>query len=226
MDKLYTNVGHKIWTDAERAVIKELYESTPTKYIAQQLNRSDKAVYQQAKMMGIKKNEAFYNNPELSGRLTALAAKGYNLRFKKGNTPPNKGKKQTEYMSAASIEKTAATRFKKGQIPHNAKPANGAISIRKDNKGISYQYIRVELGKWELLQRVIYEQHFGKIPQGMIVIFKDGNTLNCEPTNLEAITRAQHLERNQDKHNGYDEHTKTAIKLINKIQKKVKNHAT
>ena len=124
-----------------------------------------------------------------------------------------------------SIEKTKATRFKKGQLPHNTKPADGVISLRKDKNGHTYQYIRVALGKWELLHRVVWQQHNGAIPPSMVVVFKDGNHLNCCISNLLLLTKQQHLERNQDIHNGYDEQTKTAIKLINKIHKKVKNYA-
>ena len=36
-------------------------------------------------------------------------------QFPKGHVPRNKGKKQTDFMSAEAIERTKATRFQKGQ---------------------------------------------------------------------------------------------------------------
>ncbi len=45
------------------------------------------------------------------------SSKGY---FQKGHTPMNKGLKQSEYMTPGAIERTKATRFKKGNVPHNA----------------------------------------------------------------------------------------------------------
>lgn len=43
------------------------------------------------------------------------------------------------------------------------------------------------------LHRAIYEKHYGKIPEGYHVHHKDGNPLNNDPSNLEAISTHQHL---------------------------------
>lgn len=217
--KTNTKQGRRFWTKSELYIIKQKYAVTPTEQLARKLNRPVGAVYQAAGQLGLKRDKSYL--VELAKN---LAEAGKANRFKKGQTPLNKGRKQTEYMSAEAIERTSATRFKKGSIPHNTKNADGIISIRKDKKGGLYQYIRLGLGKWELLQRVEWEKHNGKIPDQMIIVFKDGNALNCVIENLLMITRAEHLERNQDKHNKYDPETKTAIKLINKITKKVNNY--
>jgi hypothetical protein len=46
-------------------------------------------------------------------------ASGYDARFKKGTSPPNKGRKQEDWMSPEAIERTKGTRFQKGQMPSN-----------------------------------------------------------------------------------------------------------
>lgn len=118
--------------------------------------------------------------------------------YKPGRIPENKGMKQTEYMSPAAIEKTKSTRFKKGHIPHNARGfKNGDISIRKESDGSrSYQYIRISKNKWKLLHHYLWEKVNGKVPEGYCLSFKDGNSFNCELSNLELITRTENMYRN------------------------------
>lgn len=82
-----------------------------------------------------------------------------------------------------------------------------------------YHYIRIARAKYVLKHRHIYEQHHGPIPDKMIVIFKDGNKNNLDITNLQAITRQEHVSRNRV-HN-YPEELKQLIKLKNKLKAKI-----
>lgn len=108
--------------------------------------------------------------------------------YKKGNTPVNKG--------AKGIHLSPCTEFKKGHKPANTK-YNGCITIRRNKKqGINYTYIRIAESKWRQLHQVIWEKANGKIPKGMILVFKDGDTSNCSLQNLLLVTRKEHLERN------------------------------
>ena len=112
-------------------------------------------------------------------------------RFLKGHRAWNKGLKGITIGGEQ-------TQFKPGHEPHNTK-YDGAISIRKDSKqDIYYKYIRVAKGKWELLHRYIWKQHNGEIPKGMLVVFKDGNQMNCSIDNLELITRKENMQRNRN----------------------------
>lgn len=110
--------------------------------------------------------------------------------IKKGTPPPNKGKKQKEYMSKEAIERTKATRFQKGSIPPNSVPVGYE---RIDKEG--YIYIKVK-GKRKLVlkHRYIWEQHFGPIPKGNNIQFKDGNRQNCDIENLYMISRSEQMK--------------------------------
>lgn len=110
-------------------------------------------------------------------------------RFEKGMRPHNFGKK------VATSDKCYKTTFKKGNLPHNTK-YDGCISIRKDNSNKSYKFIRIDKGKWVLLHRHNWEKVFGPIPDGYLVVFRNGDTMNCDPGNLEIITRAENAMRN------------------------------
>jgi hypothetical protein len=65
----------------------------------------------------------------------------------------------------------------------------GEIRIwMKPNGGLS-KFIKTARG-WVHLAPEVYKQHFGPIKPKHVVRFKDGNPLNCDPSNLEMVTRA------------------------------------
>lgn len=121
-------------------------------------------------------------------------------RIQKGNVPPNKGKKQSDYMSREAIERTKATRFVKGQIPPNKAHYNdGDITIRHrvDRPGSKpHKYIRIKLRVWQELQIFNWEKINGKIPKGHVLACKGGDTLNCDPSNWYLLSMADNARRN------------------------------
>lgn len=156
----------------------------------------------------------FRENHKLNSGLTG--------QFQKGNISHNKGKKQSEYMTKEAIERTKATRFKKGNRPINYRPV-GSERITKDG------YIEIKIkepNKWQLKHRYIYEQHYGTIPDGYNIMFADKNKLNLDINNLILISKSEDLIMNRNKLIYEDsELTKTGhliAKVIDKINK-VKN---
>jgi len=144
-------------------------------------------------------------------------------RKKKGDIPFNKGKKQKDYMRLESIKKTSATRFKKGNIPHNTNPeGNGAVVDRKDSSGITYQYIRISLSEWKLYTHHVWEKKNGKIPNSHVVVFKraiEKTKENTVPENLILASKAELMYRNS-KHNYPDEVIPTLL-IFNNLNKKI-----
>ena len=140
-------------------------------------------------------------------------------QIKKGTIPPNKGKK----MPAEIYEKAKLTFFKKGHLPHNTLH-DEAITLRKDNKGNIYLHIRISLGKWQMLHVYNWEKTNGAVPEGKIIVFKNGNQMDCQVTNLECITYEENMRRNSI-HN-YPPEVKEVIRLTRKLQTKLKklNH--
>ena len=190
-------------------IIKQRYPFEPTKKIADDLNLTESQVYNRAFAMGIKKDPVYLRSTQFpAGYLGGKAT-----QFKKGQIPPNKGQK----MSKEVYEKVSATMFKKGSVPSNTQPV-GTINKRQDTNGKFYSYIKVANQNWQLLNRYLWEQNFGKIPPGMIVIFKDNNEDNFEISNLELISKKENMLRNTM--HQYPLEIKQILILKNKLIKK------
>lgn len=128
---------------------------------------------------------------------------GLTGKFRKGQTPHNKGKK----MPKEVYEKVKHTMFAKGNVPPNHRPV-GSERISKDG------YIEVKVAepnKWRLKQRVVYEEAKEKIPEGCPMIFLDGNKRNFDIDNLRCITRSELLYLNCNGLNNSNEITETGI---------------
>lgn len=161
----------KYWTTTEIRLIRE------------NIHLSDSQI---AKMIGSDVTESMVKGVRRRNGIT----KPTSWKFKKGNIPWNTGK--TFHAKGRSVE----TQFKKGDKPSNTK-YDGCISVRKDSKtGTSYKYIRISSRNWELLHRQIWKKANGEIPKGMLVVFKDGDTMNVELSNLELITMKENIKRN------------------------------
>lgn len=179
-------------TPAEDKFLKKNYLKLPSKRLADKLGRSDVFVRTRLRQLGLEKPKWLIEKFVQDARL------------KKGNVPPNKGKKQSEYMTMAQIRRTAKTRFKKGHIPHNALGIkDGDITIRHTSKkkgSKPYKWIRIRMGIWEMYHVHVWKKRFGPVPDGYIIVFRNGDTMNCRLSNLKCITRQEHAEntRNSD----------------------------
>ena len=87
------HVQHKFTLEEDRYLIDN-YENTRTDEIARHLGLKLHVIYNRAYNLGLKKSEAFLKSPE-SGILYPGHTRGKSTQFKKGQVPPNKGKKQS-----------------------------------------------------------------------------------------------------------------------------------
>ena len=116
---------------------------------------------------------------------------GNKTSFKPGNKPWNAGLKGWD-----SGGRSAETRFKKGNKPHQWKPIGheritdeGYLQRKVADTGQSKRdYVNVH---W-----LLWIEHHGEIPEGMIIVFKDRNPQNIVIDNLECISRSENMRRN------------------------------
>lgn len=174
------------WTEAEKTILRELYPDTKTKKLAHLLGLSIKKISSKANAIGVKKSATFFAGPD-AYRLTGET--GAETRFTPGQIPWNKGKKG---LNLGGKE----TQFKKGQKPHTWHPIgterithDGYLERKISDTGITrHDYVQVH--------RLAWIEHNGKIPDGQIIVFKDGNKTNITIDNLECISRSELMRRN------------------------------
>ena len=168
---LVKNKQHK-WSEEEKEYLKKIVTNNGYKTITSLMNEKFEYQFSEGQIRGAIRR--YKLNTGLTGH------------FKKGSIPWNKGKKGINY------EGSKATQFKKGHIPFNKKPIG---SERVDTEG--YTLIKIaEPDVYELKHRVIWEKHYGEIPKGSAVIFKDRNKQNLDIDNLILVDRKELLVLN------------------------------
>lgn len=112
---------------------------------------------------------------------------------------------------------------KKGTLPVNTVPIgtetltkDGYVIVKVDNKP------KGNRKNWKCKHRLLWEQHYGKIPDGYVVVFADQDKTNFELDNLILVERSALLTaRTQHIIFSNPELTKTGLlvaKLMNKTQ--------
>ena len=112
---------------------------------------------------------------------------GRSGHFNDGHDSWNKGTKGLTGANSGS--------FKKGIQPMNTRELHAERICTKDG----YILIKVEepnpytgaKTRFRHKHIVVWEREHGPIPEGHVVSFKDGDRLNCEPDNLELLSRGE-----------------------------------
>lgn len=108
--------------------------------------------------------------------------------FPKGHEPWNKNLK--------GIHLSSDSEFKPGRESESKLPV-GSVTIRDDKNGKPRAWIKTD-GGWEHRARVVYTAKHGEIPDDHVIHHVDGDTLNDRPENLQALTRAEHINEHRD----------------------------
>jgi hypothetical protein len=102
---------------------------------------------------------------------------GRDTRIQKNNIPHNLGKK---------IWWSSATTFKTGNRPwHTRAVGEERVTMYGDTE------VKTGEHKWKPKRVLVWEEHNGALPKGLIVIFADKNKTNFAPENLLAVSRAE-----------------------------------
>lgn len=173
----------KLWPPEVVEVLLEVYQGHTYQQTIDLLKERTGREYTRAQL------KSYYANHKLNSGMTG--------RFEKGSTPWTKGKKWSEYMSPEAQERSRQTCYDHAHIPDNVVPVG---TIRKTKDGYLIKKVQergYQWDRWKLLHRLVYEEHFGPIPDGMIVSFKDLNKENCEPDNLYLLTLGENAQMNK-----------------------------
>ena len=127
---------------------------------------------------------------------------GHTGRFEKGMVSHNKGQR----MTSDQYKLAEPTMFKPGSIPANTLPIGTELELPD-----GYIWVKInDIPKakknvnWRQKHRLIWEQNIGEIPDGYLVIFKNGDRKNFDIDNLACISKQVHLQLTR-KHLRYED---------------------
>lgn len=172
----------------------------------------------------LKTNYPSMTQPELT--------KAFNERF---------GQSRTKKAIAATCKRKGYKSGRTGCFVKGDKPWNtGTKGVCKPNSGSFTSKPRPELrapighqrvdkdgyilekveqpNKFRLKHQLVWEEHHGKIPNGMVLWFIDGNRQNCSIDNLELIKKTEQIRRNKLQVNQQPVEVQETLKLVAKMQ--------
>lgn len=174
------------WTKEEQDILIALYPDHFACDIAERIGRGIRAVYARARKLGLYTSK---EHMSIVGREKSNHPRSVATRFKAGHIPANKGVKMPPEVYA----KVKPTMFRKGHMPINHRPV-GTECVRGDG----YTWVKVaEPNRWRQKQRIIWEKHYGPIPKGYNVQFRNKDRKDFRLENLYIISRAEQM-RNEN----------------------------
>ncbi len=184
--------GRRLWTSADDELLRQRYPHERTDTLAVALRREVRAVYARAKLLGLKKSDAYLASPDAC-RLRRGDNIGAAFRFVKGQVPQNKGVRRPGWAPGRMAE----TQFKPGVPSWRLMPVGSTRFI----DGYLYRKVsevpRVPYTvNWKLEHHLVWVEAFGPIPPGHNVAFKNGNKADVRLENLELISRTEQMRRN------------------------------
>lgn len=171
--------------------VKQNYKGTGPKEMADKLNKLFGTSYTRAQIKG------YYARNNLTC--------GNDMKFKKGQPSSRKGMKG---ICSPGSEKGW---FKKGHQTVNKLPV-GSETHRKGH----YVYVKVaEPNVWRMKHRLVWEEAHGPVPEGKVLLFKDGDRRNTSLENLMLVERGTALTLTNKKMRFEDpDLTETAVMTI------------
>ncbi|MNZ19111.1 hypothetical protein D3C78_361350 [compost metagenome] len=199
------------WTIEEEQQLALLYPDTPMHMLMEHFGRQDRAIYSKAKALGLSRSPEYLASP-FAGRIRPGAEQGKGTRFQKGQRAWNTG------ISYQAGGRASETQFKKGSKPHTWVP----IGTEQIRDGYLWRKITDHGGRhdWRQVHVMLWEQHHGQVPAGLILVFRDRNKQNIQLDNLELITRAENCRRNSI--HRYPPELKDVIRLQKKLERTIR----
>lgn len=211
------------WTAVEDVVLLTFYaESSMSRLRGLLPHRNERMIFNRATHLGLKKSKQFMS--EVHG--SRLQKTAQQTRFKPGHEAWNKGVKQ----STGTHPNCRKTQFKRGErhgaaqfnyVPIGTERVRDGLLVRKVTDEGAYPAAR-----WVPVSRIVWEAANGKIPDGHIVRFKEGQHTTerdlITPDRLELVSKAENMRRNSY-HTRYPKEVAQLIQLKGAFNRKINN---
>jgi hypothetical protein len=200
------------WTKEMDEAMRLHYPHQPTNELVQIFGKSASAIYNRANLLGLHKSDEYLAGPN-SGRLRRDSNNV--TRFQKGHTPWNKG------MKGWQAEGVQATQFKRGAKPQTLKPIGSERFDKDGNLVLKVADTRHKKTDWRPKHVLIWERLHGAVPKGHIVVFRNKNKADFNPSNLLLLTRSENMQRNSH-YNNYPPEISRLIQLRGALNRQIR----
>lgn len=173
----------RLFTQEEMEFAREHYGKMGRALVTTALNKAFGTQYTEGQVISLIKNHGLYS-----------ARTGH---FTPGHVPFNKGMKGWQAGGRAK-----ETQFKPGRPAHEARNYLPIGSTRLSKDGYLERKVTDDLNlvparRWEFEHRLVWEAVNGPIPENHVVVFLDGDKLNCDLDNLRCVPRGALLYMNR-----------------------------
>lgn len=214
--------GKRLWSEEDDELLRQRYPHEPTKKLATELRRTLSSTYGRAMKLGLNKSEDYLASEDAC-RLRRGDNVGAAYRFKKGQTPANKGLRRPGWAPGRMRE----TQFKKGERRGVAERLYQPIGTERLSKeGYLERKVNDDLPlqkRWRAVHLIVWEEANGPIPKGHAIAFLNGDKTDIGLHNLECITRRELMARNTV-HNLPRELAST-IQLLGAVKRQINRRA-
>ena len=190
-------MNRRPYTEAEDEFLRRNYPHSSIHELVRDMRRKIPSISHRAFLLGLRKDPAYLRKLQVAeGKRLLIFGNGH--RFKKGDTPANKGLRRPGYSIGRG--RMRETQFKKGQLPGNCLPVG---TVRANSDG----YLRVKVAdapnagigatskNWDFVHKRVWGAAHGPIPKGYRIWWKDGDRSNCALENLELLSGPEHMAR-------------------------------
>ena len=170
--------------------------------------------------------EATFGEPLSNGALKSLVQRHPDMlgapntaHFKKGSTPPNKGKGRPKAPRRRQKGPKGRPMFSE-RVDHRSGGHQSVLLIKVPGPSPLKSWRATNSQKrshWMKKSRWVWEQANGPIPKGHVVIHLNGDWRNCELENLEAVPKAVALHLNMGPRPTGDDQINAVRLLIAKL---------
>lgn len=213
------------WTSAEEAELRARYPHEPTAALARALDRTVKSLYQRAQALGVRKSDDYLTSAAACRLRRGADNPGREYQFRPGHVPANKGLRHPPGWAPGRM---AAAQFKPGQIAGKAAQLLLPVGAEViDPEGYRKRKVRDDAPpnqarkNWAFVHVLVWEAAHGPVPPGHVVVFRNGNKADIQPSNLELLTRADLMRRNSI--HRYPPELKSTIRAVSKLAKKIRH---
>lgn len=217
------------WTPAMDKQLRQLYPTHTGEQVADIMGLGISSVYCRAKALGLGKAPGFASQISRQRWAEGRHENSRKHLFKPGQTPSNKGRPASEWMSAEARARVAKTHFKPTKHPrlsHNYRPI-GSLRTNAYNtleRKVTDSRSIAPARRWVPVARLVWEAAHGPIPPHHVVRFKDGKhtVIESEITldRLECIPQHENMRRNSY-HNKYPKEVARLIQLRGALNRKI-----